>query len=259
MGDNTTPLYRVRNWDKHFETHRTRELKKIDWVPIPNSHDGDGYTELLDHPDGMAHYGAWLLILAVASKSTPRGVLIRDIENGDNPAHIPRTLARLTRGSAATFEEAIPRLVSIGWLETCDDPAQIPRNPAPLRGKPTIEGKGREGKGREGKEGKGTDDLGHFQSFVDLVRKCHPAFESPNITDMMILASLKVYPESTWEKAISEFKRQHAGAELTRAPLRCLEGYLRGLPPRKGSKPISEPSGSKNPDDYTGGQKHGNS
>jgi len=140
----------ICNWNVHFENNRTRELKKLDWVPVPNRHDGDGFTELLDHKNGMAHYAAWHLILQVASKCDPRGTLLRDGAGGVRIPHDAKSLARITRGDKKAFEEAIPRLISIGWIETYDDPAQIPQNPVPACGKVPIEGKGREGKGIEG-------------------------------------------------------------------------------------------------------------
>jgi hypothetical protein len=149
-------LYRIRDWDRHFENNRTRELKRLDWVPVPNKHDGDGFTELLDHPNGMAHYAAWHLILQVASKCNPRGTLARDTIGtipqdgaGDcQTPHTPQSLARITRGDEKAFSEAIPRLVSIGWLEACGESRH---NPAPNCGKVPMEGNGREGNGIEEK------------------------------------------------------------------------------------------------------------
>jgi len=138
--------YRIRNWDKHFENNRTRELKKLDWVPVPNKHDGDGFTELLDHKNGMAHYGAWHLILQVASKCDPRGTLLRDSAEGCKIPHTPQSLARITRGNAIVFNEVLPRLLTIGWIESCDNPASSCDNPAPECGKVPIEGNGMEGK-----------------------------------------------------------------------------------------------------------------
>ena len=111
-----TPCYRVRDWDRYFENNRTREYKQLAWLPVPNKHDGDGYTELLDHPNGTAHYGAWMLIAQVASKCEMRGTLLRD---GGRP-YDAATLARKTRGSRQVIEEALPRLVAIGWLEIID-------------------------------------------------------------------------------------------------------------------------------------------
>lgn len=105
-------VYRVRDWSRHFENNRTRELKELRFVILPNKHDGDGYTELLDHPNGAAHYGAWCSIVQVASKCDPRGTLLRD---GARP-HDSRSLSRLTRIPKETFDEALPRLVTVGWL-----------------------------------------------------------------------------------------------------------------------------------------------
>lgn len=154
-----TTAYRVRDWDKHFENNRTRDLKKMDWVPVPNRHDGSGFCELMDHPDAMAHYGAWHLILQVASKCGERGTLLREGAGGVKIAHTPQSLARITHGSAAVFEAAIERLVSIGWLEVCTIPAPSCGNPAPRCGEVPMERKGMEGNGRErkGREGKGLD------------------------------------------------------------------------------------------------------
>lgn len=105
---------RIVLWDKHFENSRSRAIENTNWVPFPNKQDGDGYTELLDHQDGAAHFGAWCAIAQVASKCRPRGTLVRD--GGQD--HTPVTLSRMTRIPAALLEAAIRRLISpIGWLE----------------------------------------------------------------------------------------------------------------------------------------------
>lgn len=150
-------FYRVADWNKHFENNRTRELKRMDWVPVPNKHDGDGFTELLDHPNGMAHYGAWHLILQVASKCTPRGTLIRDVtipQEGAGRCRTPHTadsLSRITHGPKIVFLEAIPRLINIGWLEACEESRQ---NPAPACGKvpEALTGTERNGTEENGRE-----------------------------------------------------------------------------------------------------------
>ena len=74
--DNTTgEVLRVRDWNLLFENNRTRGLKHLDWVPMQNNLDGDGYTELVDHPNGAAHLGAWLAIVWIASRCHTRGTL----------------------------------------------------------------------------------------------------------------------------------------------------------------------------------------
>ena len=111
--NNGTSLLRVRNWNTHYEINRTRSLKSMLWFPVPNRLDNDGYIELVSHPNGAAHLGAWLSNLQVASRCKPRGTLVRD--NGT--PHTSASLARLTRIPVNVFDEAIPRLLSIGWLE----------------------------------------------------------------------------------------------------------------------------------------------
>jgi len=111
-------IYRVTEWKDSFENNRTRELKKVNWVPIPNKQDGDGYTVLVEHKNGAAHLGAWLSIVQIASKCDPRGTLVRD--NGK--PHDAATLARMSRLPVKIYEEVLPRLIDdeIGWLEIID-------------------------------------------------------------------------------------------------------------------------------------------
>ncbi len=108
--------YRIKGWDKHYENNRSREIKKPEWLPLPNSFDGRGYMELCDHPAGMSHYGAWCMLLGAASRMPLRGLLVSD---SGRPLSV-KDLARMTRGSAKAFEEALPRLIGIGWVEEID-------------------------------------------------------------------------------------------------------------------------------------------
>jgi len=126
-------LYKISGWSDHFENNRTRDLKRMTFACIPNKQDGDGYTELLDHDDGPAHYGAWIALVLVASKGDKesRGILIRD--NGT--PHDPKSLQRMTRIPVRVWNEVLPRLVLIGWLTVevlgpeCD--TATPHDPAP--------------------------------------------------------------------------------------------------------------------------------
>lgn len=164
-----TVAYRIKDWNVHFENNRTRELKRLEWVPIPTKHDSDGFTQLMSHPNGTAHYGAWVLIVEVAAKCKVRGTLSRygagfshDAAGGVK-AYDSESLSRVCRGSAEVFAEVLPRLLEIGWLETvniedgtvCEEQ---PNNPAPSCGIPApscaewkgMEGNGIEEKGMEG-------------------------------------------------------------------------------------------------------------
>ena len=132
MTTQTPPIiYRIRNWDDHFENNRSREVAKLAWVAMPIKQDGDGYTELLSHKDGAAHFGSWCAIVQVAAKCGVRGTLVRD---GGRP-HDVTSIERLTRIPAKTLECAMERLVSIGWLEACtisQEGAVVPQEGAVL-------------------------------------------------------------------------------------------------------------------------------
>lgn len=140
-------VYRITRWHDHFENNRTRELKRLDWVPVPNKMDGDGYTELVGHDNGAAHLGAWLAIVEVASKCDPRGTLLRE----NLTPHDAGSLSRVTRLPTPVFTEVLPRLVRIGWVELYNLETQevitIPQDDAiKSQDAAHIEGKGREGK-----------------------------------------------------------------------------------------------------------------
>lgn len=113
-------ILRVKNWDAVFENAASRKLVRLAWVPVPNKMDGEGYTSLVDHPNGAAHLGAWLAIMEIASKQEPRTA--RGTLPG-GPSHdlgmICRSLGRISRLPAAIFEEVLPRLMAapISWLE----------------------------------------------------------------------------------------------------------------------------------------------
>lgn len=111
-------FYRVVDGEK-FEKSRSREVQKMSWVAVPNKLDGDGFSTLLDHPNGAAHYGAWMVILLVASKCEPRWTLTRD---GVRP-HDSTSLARISGIPKNVFDEVLVRLTEneVGWLETVDE------------------------------------------------------------------------------------------------------------------------------------------
>lgn len=107
-------MWRIREWSRTFEVSQSKRCPEaIKWVPIPNKQDGDGYTELMDHPNGAAHFGAWTAIVQLASKCRPRGTLARD----EGHAHDVQSIARITRIRPEVLEESIPRFLKIRWLE----------------------------------------------------------------------------------------------------------------------------------------------
>lgn len=108
------PLYRVRNWDDKFENAQSRKCGKLNWVPVPNKHDGKGYRRLISAKNGPAMYGAWVVILQVASKCLERGVLADEDGplNADDLSHKTGLPAELISTTLETLCQA-----RIRWLE----------------------------------------------------------------------------------------------------------------------------------------------
>ncbi len=154
--------YHIVDWERRFENNRTRDLKKLGWVPVPNHHDGDGYTTLMEMDNGMLLYAAWMLMIQVASKCGKRGTLMRDC----GTPYDAGSLARVTRGQKVVFEKAIPVLIEIGWLSqgsakishplaekpqlTAEPPQETAKMPQPH----ACAERKKEVKGMEGKEPK---------------------------------------------------------------------------------------------------------
>lgn len=151
--------YRIVDWERHYENNRTRDLVHMSWVPMPNRWDGDGYTELMDHPNAAAHFGAWCSLVQVASRCEPRGSLLRSsrtkVRGGSEESILPHdviSLSRMTRIPELVFDEAIPRLINIGWIEELEiiphEGAATPQEGAAI---PHPTAYGTEGNGKEGK------------------------------------------------------------------------------------------------------------
>lgn len=128
----------------------------MSWVPVPNNHDSDGYTFIITKPNGLQIYGAWQMILQVASKCMRRGDLISE----SGKPYTPASIARKSRCDQKQLEESLPTIFEVGWLEEVvmqdkefeeycaecrADCAETGAKRAGLR----LEGKGTEGKERK--------------------------------------------------------------------------------------------------------------
>ena len=116
MSDSTPQvIYRIKDWADKFENNRTRELKYLEWVKFPNPmlDRGDGFAELMHHPNGLAHFGFWCACVFLASRSQVRGTLVR----ASGAPHCRSSIALTCGIPAPLCDEAAERLVSLGWLE----------------------------------------------------------------------------------------------------------------------------------------------
>jgi hypothetical protein len=115
-------FYRIRGWSEEFENNQSRVLKYLQWVVVHNVLGTDAYAELLDHPNGAAHFGVWTSCLMLAASCNPRGTLLKE---GGVP-HQQTSIARVCRIPAALCYEALERLVKIGWLEELPVTEHVP-------------------------------------------------------------------------------------------------------------------------------------
>jgi len=129
-------VYRIRDWLSLYENAETHRYKTLKWVPVPNSHEGEGYGQIMMMPDGSLRpnatdiFTAWIIMLQIASKCSPRGVLI----NANGKPYTAAGLAYKCKGNKAWFDAAIPLLLDIGWIENAEvqpAPAAAPEKPAP--------------------------------------------------------------------------------------------------------------------------------
>ncbi len=161
-------VYSIRNWDKIYENSRSRVVKDLAWVPVPNHHDGENFTVLMQHENAAEIFSAWVLMLQVASKCSPRGTLLR----GNGQPHSDGTMSAKCRCPVTWFTLAFEYLEKhTDWLEV-KELQQGDGRPSPSR-HPSAE----EGKGIERREGKGMrsnfSESPSLQEFADFCKSIH--------------------------------------------------------------------------------------
>ena len=106
-------LYRIHNWNELYENNRSRNVTDLSWVKLPNRHDGEHFSAIMAHKDGAEIFAAFVLMVEVASKCDPRGILIKD----NKIPHTPLSLSLKTRAPAKWFEKALVYLENnTDWL-----------------------------------------------------------------------------------------------------------------------------------------------
>ena len=104
--------WEIANWNALFENAQSRKYDRLAWVPTPNSFDGEKFSRLMRRERGVEIYGAWRLIVEVASRCPIRGKLVK---SNDVP-HDFESLAIVTRAPEEVFRVAVPVLLEMGWL-----------------------------------------------------------------------------------------------------------------------------------------------
>ena len=107
-------VYVIKDWDKLYEKSESRKYKNINWVAFPNKHDGRGFRRLMKQSDGLAMFGAFVLIVEVASKMPKRGTLV----DHDGIPISASDIADKTGADVSTIQKALQVLShhTIGWI-----------------------------------------------------------------------------------------------------------------------------------------------
>lgn len=135
---------RITHWDDAHETYESQKLKFLNWVAVPNKHDGLGFGHLRAQPDAekVPLYCAFALMVQIASKA-PKGMRGWLARNGKRLE--PRDLSVMTGFPEAIFTQAFDffQREEMGWLCEQELPAQTPELtarpamlPAPSAGTP---------------------------------------------------------------------------------------------------------------------------
>jgi hypothetical protein len=141
-------IYRIKDWEKHFENNRTKEMKKMSWVPIPVKLSGDGYTLIMDEKDGPAIFGTWIAFVEVGATCEPRGTFVRD----SGLPHDAKSLARITRIPVKGMQRMLDFCTqNCKWVEITDLQGNLinPQEGAGIPQEPIALGNSREGKERK--------------------------------------------------------------------------------------------------------------
>ena len=104
---------RITNWEELYENAATRKLKRLAWVPIPNSSDSLGFLRMREEKDFSDIYTGWILILATASRCASRGTLM----SSEGRPYTAADLELKWRFPAKKFQRAIDFCSSLGWIE----------------------------------------------------------------------------------------------------------------------------------------------
>lgn len=244
--------YRIKNWDEHYENNRTRDLKVLNWVPIPNKLDSDGYTLIMEKKNGAAIFGAWIACVEVASKCRPRGTLVRD----SNTPHNLESLSRITRMQKSIIKEMLDICTNeCKWIEHIDlqSGAIIPQDNAIISQDTALKERKKEGNGKkEGPENyfvfifnnidnkelekKFNDTFNNFLEMRKKIRK--PAtdraielilIELKNLSKGNIYTAIKILEKSiksSWQD-VYEFRDDTSATSLHAAKPELEEGNIK--------------------------------
>lgn len=148
-------VYQVRDWDKHFENAKSRQLDRLSWVPVPNKQSGLGFSRIMAEPDGGSIYGVWhMLVGAVSQQCRPRSGWLTTDGTPDGHPLDTSDLALKFRRPIEEVARALEVLSSskVGWLIAHEVAAECPSSDLEVTAECPAGRHIREGNGRERKK-----------------------------------------------------------------------------------------------------------
>lgn len=116
-------LYRVKDWDDHFENNRTRTIDACTHVWVRNKQHGLGFTFILSQPDGAAILGIWYLIIEACSlQRLPRQGYLTDTGTSLGRQWDVTTMSLRWRRKPDEIQRALDILSSqdVDWMEVAE-------------------------------------------------------------------------------------------------------------------------------------------
>lgn len=179
-------LYTIRDWDKLYENNRSRTVEALSWVKMPNRHDGENFSAIMNHKEGSKIFAAFVLMVQIASRCSPRGTLIRS--NG--VPHDPPSLSLKCRAPSSWFEIALPYLeYQTDWLEVVD----VPTTDSQVTSGTSVgcQSGAQEGKGKKGMELKGMEERNGASHPLDAARIIFDAWNLLKVVPQCLVMSDK--------------------------------------------------------------------
>lgn len=127
-------VLRVKNWEKDFESAKSKTYNHRSQFYCPNKH-GLGYQRILASQNGEAVYGCWQAMCQVLSRQEkPRHGYLTDTAVSSGRPWTAADVALVTRYSEATCQQMLDLTSSelVGWLEVVDakDTTRTPQETA---------------------------------------------------------------------------------------------------------------------------------
>lgn len=116
-------LYRVKDWEKHFETAKTKPYKNKSNYTLPLKF-GLGYTRLLKQENGAALFGSFCaMICALSQHEPPRQGWLTENGKEDGVPLDAQALEDITKIPKLVFEKMLEATASknIGWLDVYEN------------------------------------------------------------------------------------------------------------------------------------------